>query len=131
MEKNLESYMKMGIVHFMAFPELAGGKGPWVETIRQIALDPFFNAPVEAPECESFDTAKTSPYEYVSTVVYPDCAVTGTWVWLKRLGRQPIWVGEWQAKQLVAPTGMCDTGLPVAALPLWQLAQLVAAVKVE
>ncbi len=44
MEKSLESYMKMGIVHFMAFPELAGGKGPWVETVRQIALDPFFSA---------------------------------------------------------------------------------------
>jgi len=36
--------MKMGIVHFMAFPELAGGNGPWVETVRHIALDPFFTA---------------------------------------------------------------------------------------
>ena len=44
METHLESHMKMGIVHFMAFPELAGGKGPWVETVREIALDPFFNA---------------------------------------------------------------------------------------
>lgn len=44
MEKTLESHMKMGIVHFMAFPELAGGKGPWMDTVRQIALDPFFNA---------------------------------------------------------------------------------------
>ena len=44
MEKQLESYMRMGIVHFMAFPELAGGGGPWVESVRQIALDPFFNA---------------------------------------------------------------------------------------
>ena len=44
MEKQLEAYMKMGIVHFMAFPELAGGGGPWVETVRHIALDPFFTA---------------------------------------------------------------------------------------
>jgi sugar phosphate isomerase/epimerase len=44
METHLESHMKMGIVHFMAFPELAGGNGPWVDTVRQIALDPFFNA---------------------------------------------------------------------------------------
>jgi len=44
MEKQLEAYMRMGIVHFMAFPELAGGGGPWVETVRHIALDPFFNA---------------------------------------------------------------------------------------
>ena len=44
MEANLENYMKTGIVHFMAFPGLAGGKGPWLDTVRQIALDPFFNA---------------------------------------------------------------------------------------
>ena len=36
--------MRMGIVHFMAFPELAGGGGPWVETVRHIAVDPFFTA---------------------------------------------------------------------------------------
>lgn len=36
--------MRCGIVHFMAFPELGGGSGPWEETVRQIALDPFFNA---------------------------------------------------------------------------------------
>lgn len=44
MEKSLEAYMRCGIVHFMAFPELAGGSGPWEETVRHIALDPFFNA---------------------------------------------------------------------------------------
>ena len=44
MEKNIENYMRMGIVHFMAFPGLAGGKGPWVQTVRQVALDPFFSA---------------------------------------------------------------------------------------
>ena len=44
MEIDLETYMKMGIVHAMAFPGLAGGKGPWVDTVRQIALDPFFSA---------------------------------------------------------------------------------------
>jgi len=44
MEKQLEAYMRVGIVHFMAFPELAGGGGPWVETVRHIALDPFFAA---------------------------------------------------------------------------------------
>ncbi|HML94771.1 MAG TPA: pentapeptide repeat-containing protein [Thermodesulfobacteriota bacterium] len=35
--------------------------------------DPFFNAPAETIECESEGTAKTSPYEYVTTVVYPGC----------------------------------------------------------
>jgi hypothetical protein len=42
MDTPIEAYMKLGIVHHMAFPELASGDGPW--TIRRIALDPFFNA---------------------------------------------------------------------------------------
>jgi hypothetical protein len=40
--------------------------------------DPFFNAPVETTECLSEGTAKTSPYEHITTVVYPDCARTNT-----------------------------------------------------
>ena len=55
------------------------------------------------------------------------CAVTVTWLWLKRLGFQPV--VAWQLAQLVAPTGMWVLALPVAAVPLWQLAQLVAEVK--
>ena len=47
------------------------------ETIS-VNLDPFFNAPIEAIECESFDTAKTSAYEYITTVVYPGCATNNT-----------------------------------------------------
>jgi hypothetical protein len=43
-----------------------------------VNLDTFFNAPIEAPECASFNTAKTSPYEYLSTVVYPACAISNT-----------------------------------------------------
>src|SRR5271157_1594302 len=44
MDKSQDAYLKMGIVHFMAFPELAGGQGPWEETVKHIALDPFFSA---------------------------------------------------------------------------------------
>lgn len=44
MEKPLDALMRMGIVHFMAFPETAGGSGPWEDSVRRIALDPFFNA---------------------------------------------------------------------------------------
>lgn len=46
--------------------------------------DPFFVAPVEGPECLSGTagpltfTARTSPYEYVTTAVYPGCAVDQT-----------------------------------------------------
>jgi len=44
MDKSQDAYLKMGIVHFMAFPELAGGRGPWEESVKLIALDPFFSA---------------------------------------------------------------------------------------
>jgi hypothetical protein len=40
--------------------------------------DSFFSAPTEEVECESDGTAKTSPYDYVTSVVYPGCAMTGT-----------------------------------------------------
>ncbi len=40
--------------------------------------DEFFSAPVETVECASDITARTSPYDYVSTVVYPRCAAKGT-----------------------------------------------------
>ena len=53
------------------------------------------------------------------------CAVTGACVWFHLVGVQPVTL--WQLKQLVDPTGMCVEGLPVVGLPLWQLAQLVAA----
>jgi sugar phosphate isomerase/epimerase len=42
MDTPIERYLRMGIVHYMAFPELASGSGPWEETLRHIALDHFF-----------------------------------------------------------------------------------------
>jgi hypothetical protein len=63
-------------------------------TTISVNKDPFFAAPVETVECASditanmpplgkkctlgeefCGTAKTSPYDYVSTVVYPDCGL--------------------------------------------------------
>lgn len=35
-------YMKVGLVHFMAYPECMGGGGPVLETVRAIAEDHFF-----------------------------------------------------------------------------------------
>jgi len=40
--------------------------------------DRFFTAPTEEVECESDNTAKTSPYDYVTSVVYPSCALTNS-----------------------------------------------------
>ena len=71
-----------------------GDDGPCIaqgctnEVIDTISVnqDSFFNAPVETFECDSDDlwdgmtkiqgTAKTSPYEHVTTAVYPGCALT-------------------------------------------------------
>ena len=57
-------------------------------------------------------------------------AATATCVWFHLVGFQPAGLTLWQLKHCVAPVGTWVDGLPLAALPLWQLAQLVAALKV-
>lgn len=37
-------YMKLGIIHFKIFPEVANGEGPIVETLRHIVEDDFWTA---------------------------------------------------------------------------------------
>jgi len=44
MDESWNRYLRLGIVHFMAFPAVMGGDGPYAETIREIARDPFFTA---------------------------------------------------------------------------------------
>jgi sugar phosphate isomerase/epimerase len=44
MNKSQDLYLKMGIVHFMAFPELIAGRGSWEESVKCVAMDPFFSA---------------------------------------------------------------------------------------
>jgi sugar phosphate isomerase/epimerase len=41
---SIYKYMKLGIVHFKAFPEVANGEGPIVETLRKIVVDDFWTA---------------------------------------------------------------------------------------
>jgi len=58
----------------------------FANTISVNFNSPFFTAPIEAVECASDVTAKTSPYDYVTTVVYPYCGltcrrVTDTQIW--------------------------------------------------
>jgi hypothetical protein len=63
-------------------------KGPAPETIS-VNKEDFFDAPIETPECASDlplnaksdakcapNTAKTSPYEYVTTAIFPECALS-------------------------------------------------------
>jgi sugar phosphate isomerase/epimerase len=44
MQEPIESYCHVGLIHPMAFPEVAAGEGPITETLEQIVLDPFFSA---------------------------------------------------------------------------------------
>lgn len=43
MDKPWAKYLKLGIIHFMIFPEVIRGEGPVVETARKIAEDAFFD----------------------------------------------------------------------------------------
>ena len=44
MQESWHRYLRLGIVHFMAFPAVQRGQGSYVETLRQIATDEFFTA---------------------------------------------------------------------------------------
>ncbi len=44
MHESWHRYLRLGIVHFMAFPQTLRGEGPIVETLKQIAGDEFFTA---------------------------------------------------------------------------------------
>ncbi|MGE5576818.1 MAG: hypothetical protein ACM3TT_06425 [Syntrophothermus sp.] len=42
MRDSIYEYLKLGVVHFKAYPEVSGGSGPIVETLERIAEDDFF-----------------------------------------------------------------------------------------
>ncbi|MBI3120936.1 MAG: sugar phosphate isomerase/epimerase, partial [candidate division NC10 bacterium] len=44
MRESLQSYMQVGIVHFMAYPECLKGEGPIYDTLTKIVEDDFFSA---------------------------------------------------------------------------------------
>jgi sugar phosphate isomerase/epimerase len=44
MQEPMYGYMKVGIVHFKAFPQVMRGEGPILETLARIAEDDFFTA---------------------------------------------------------------------------------------
>jgi sugar phosphate isomerase/epimerase len=44
MQDSLVRYMKVGLVHFMAFPATLKGEGPVIETIKKVAVDEYFTA---------------------------------------------------------------------------------------
>jgi len=44
MYESIYNYMKVGLIHFMAYPQTIKGEGPILETIKKIAADEYFNA---------------------------------------------------------------------------------------
>ena len=44
MKDSIHSYMKVGIIHFMIYPETMKGEGPILETLQKICEDDFFSA---------------------------------------------------------------------------------------
>ncbi|MCX6376867.1 MAG: sugar phosphate isomerase/epimerase [Armatimonadetes bacterium] len=43
MNQSMHAFMKVGLIHFMAFPTTIKGEGPIVETIRKVATDDYFD----------------------------------------------------------------------------------------
>lgn len=43
MKGSLHDYMKVGVVHFMAYPQTIGGDGPCYDTMAEIVRDDFFD----------------------------------------------------------------------------------------
>ena len=44
MQESMYKFMKVGIIHFMAYPQTMKGEGPILETLQKIAEDDFFTA---------------------------------------------------------------------------------------
>jgi sugar phosphate isomerase/epimerase len=44
MIESMNKFMKVGLIHFMAYPATMKGDGPIAETVRKIAVDDYFNA---------------------------------------------------------------------------------------
>ena len=44
MQESMYKFMKVGLIHFMAYPQVMKGGGPILETLQKIAEDDFFTA---------------------------------------------------------------------------------------
>ena len=44
MNQTMRDYLRVGIIHFMAYPSTIGGEGPILETLKKIVVDDYFDA---------------------------------------------------------------------------------------
>jgi sugar phosphate isomerase/epimerase len=57
MSTPLHDFMKVGIIHFMAYPKCGGGEGPILETLKSLATDPFFDV-IEVTQMKDSETRR-------------------------------------------------------------------------
>lgn len=55
MIESWDKYMRIGLIHFMAYPEVMKGEGPVIETLQKILEDDFFQA-IEITRIKDNDT---------------------------------------------------------------------------
>ncbi len=70
MNEPLHNYMRVGLVHFMAFPECMGGEGPILETLTPLLRDPFFEA-IEITHIKDADQAEAVGNAFAQAGVEP------------------------------------------------------------
>jgi hypothetical protein len=80
-----------------------------------INLDDFFLAPVEDLQCKSDNSSRTSPYEYVTTVIYPKCVIDKTCAAAPEKGNPHTNDGDWNR---ACTTEQCY------GIPLWRQDQM-------
>ena len=44
MDSPIRSHMKVGLIHFMAYPSTIDGEGPILETLKKVLVDDYFDA---------------------------------------------------------------------------------------
>jgi sugar phosphate isomerase/epimerase len=71
MKEPWQSYLELGIVHFMAFPECLAGDGPQFDTLAEICHDPFFDAVDVGPMNDSDERRRCA-------ALLRDCQMTVT-----------------------------------------------------
>lgn len=52
MQGYLQDHMKVGLIHFMAYPACMGGDGPVIDSVRAVVNDPFFDV-IEVTQIKS------------------------------------------------------------------------------
>lgn len=68
MDVSWKKYMHVGLVHFMAFPEVLTGEGPVLETLETVLTDDFFDV-IEITTIRDSDIRKTAREMLVSSKI--------------------------------------------------------------